>query len=113
MKNEKAYTKTKKTIAISKIVFQSFITTVPKHTLNELKKIQKSFFLNNLSPQIKHETLCNDYKAGGLKNIDFPNKIIAPLCSWIRRLYNNYFYKWKLIPLYLTEKIICTSFKFH
>ena len=32
-----------KTIAISKIVFQSFITTVPKH-----------------------KTLCNDYKAGGL-----------------------------------------------
>ena len=32
-----------KTTAISKIVFQSFITTVPKHTVNELKKIQKAF----------------------------------------------------------------------
>ena len=32
-----------KTIAISKIVFQSFITTVPKHIINELKKIQKAF----------------------------------------------------------------------
>ena len=28
-----------KTIAISKIVFQSFITTAPKHIVNEFKKI--------------------------------------------------------------------------
>ena len=49
-----------KIIGISKIVFQAFITTVSKHIINELKKI------------------CNDYKAGGLKNIDIPNKIIAP-----------------------------------
>ena len=33
-----------KTIAISKIVFQAFITTVPKHIFNELKKIQNAFF---------------------------------------------------------------------
>ena len=33
-----------KTIAISKIVFQAIITTVPKHIVNELKKIQ-DFFL--------------------------------------------------------------------
>ena len=33
-----------KTIAISKIVFQAFITTVTKHIVNELKKIQKAFF---------------------------------------------------------------------
>ena len=34
-----------KTIAISKIVFQVFITTVPKVIVNELRKIQKVFFL--------------------------------------------------------------------
>ena len=55
-----------KTIAISKIIFEAFITTVPKHTAIELKKIQKVFFWNNSSPKIKHETLCNDYKAEGL-----------------------------------------------
>ena len=32
-----------KKIAISKIVFQAFITSVPKHTVNALKKIQKTF----------------------------------------------------------------------
>ena len=102
-----------KTIVISKIVFQAFITTVPKHIVNELKKIQKTFFLNNSSPKIKHETLCNDYKAGGLKNVDITNKIIALQCSLIRRLYDNSFHEWTLIPLYLTEKSFGTSFKFH
>ena len=38
-----------KTIAISKIVFRAFITTVRKHIVNELKKIQKAFFWNNIS----------------------------------------------------------------
>ena len=33
-----------KKIAISKIVFQAFITTIPKHIFNELKKIQNGFF---------------------------------------------------------------------
>ena len=47
-----------KTKVISKIVFQTFITTVPKHITNELKKIQKAFFWNNSSAKIKQETLC-------------------------------------------------------
>ena len=80
-----------KTIAISKIVFQAFITTVPKHILNELKKIQNAFLGNDSSPKIKHENLCNNYKAGGLKNVDIPSKIIALQRSWIRRLYDILF----------------------
>ena len=82
-----------KTIAISKVVFQSFIATVPKHIINELEKIQKAFLWKNSTPKIKHETLCNDYKAGGLKNVDIPNKVIVLQCSLIRRLYNNYFHE--------------------
>ena len=58
-----------KTIVVSKIVFQAFIATVPKHFVNELKKTQKAFFSINSSPKIKHETLCNYYKAGVLKNV--------------------------------------------
>ena len=114
MEKEKAYTIVIfKTIAISKIVFQAFITTVPKYIVNELKKIENAFFCNNSSPRKKHETYCNDYKAGGLKNIDITNKIIALQRSWIRRFYDNSFHKWKLIPLYLVEKSFGTSYKFH
>ena len=42
-----------KTISISKIVFLSFITTVPKHILNELEKIQKAFLWKNSTPKVK------------------------------------------------------------
>ena len=57
-------------IAISKIVFQAIVTTVPKHIVNECKKIQRAFLWNNSSPKIK-QTLCSDYKAGGLKMLIF------------------------------------------
>ena len=67
----------------------------------------------NSTPKIKHKTLCNDYKAGGLKHVDISNKIIALQCSWIKRLYDNPFHEWKLIPLYLIEKSFKISFKFH
>ena len=102
--------------SILKIVFQSFITTVPKYVVNKFEKIQSNFLWNNSPPKIKHETLCNDYKAGGLKDVDIPNKIVALQCSWIRRLSDDYddsFHEWKLILLYLIEKPFGTSFKFH
>ena len=99
-----------KTLAISKIVFQSMITPVPRHIVNELERIQKAFLWKNSSPKIKHETLCNDYKGGGLKNIDILNKIISLQCSWIRRLYDNSFHEWKLIPLFLIKKFFNFNF---
>ena len=101
-----------KTKMISKIVFQSFTTAFPKYVVNELEKIQKAFLCNNSIPKIKHETLGNDYIAGGLKNVDISSKIIALQCSWIRRLYDDSCHEWKLIPLYLTEESFGNSFKF-
>ena len=78
-----------------------------------LKRYKRVFLWNKSSPKIKHETLCKDYKAGGLKNVDIPNKVIAVQCSWIRRLYDDSFHKLKLIPPYLIEKLFGTRFKFH
>ena len=65
-----------KTVAIWKIK-----KTVPKHIVSDLKKIQKAFLWKMSTPKKKNETLCNNYKAGGLKNLDIPNKIIAFKCS--------------------------------
>ena len=50
-----------KILAISKIVFQSSITTVPRHTLNELEKIQRAILWKTSSPKTKNETYWNDY----------------------------------------------------
>ena len=66
-----------KTIAISRIVFQSFITTVPEYVVNELEKIQKTLWWNNSNPKINHATLCNNDKVVRFKNVDIPNKIVT------------------------------------
>ena len=84
----------------------------PKRCCERTWKMQKAFLLDNSTPKIKHETICNDYKAGGLRNVNIPNKVLALQCSWIRRLYDNSFPEWKLISLHLIEKSFGTSFKF-
>ena len=102
-----------KTIAISKIVFPSFMTTVPKYIVNENEKNTKAILWKNSTPKTKHEILCNYCKAGGSKNVDILSKIIVLQWSWTRRLYDNSFHEWKFISLYLIEKSFATSFKFH
>ena len=102
-----------KTLAISKIVFQSMITPAPRHIVNELERIQKAILWKNSSPKIKHETVCNDYKGEGLKHFDILNEIISLQCLWIRKLYEHSSHKWKLIPLFLIKNSLGSSFKFH
>ena len=102
-----------KALAISKIVFQSLITSISRHIVNELEQIQKAFLWKNSSPKIKYETLCNDYKGGGLKNINTLSKIISLQYSLIRRFYDNLFHELKLILLFLIKKSFGSSFKFH
>ena len=40
-------------------------------------------------------------------------KIVSLQCSWIGRLYDNYFHEWKLIPLLLITMSFGSKFKFH
>ena len=100
-------------MALSKIIFQAFVTLVPNYVITELEKIQK-FLWETSTSKIKHDTLCNDeYKDGGLKNVDIWKKIISLLCSWIKRLYDDLFHDWKIILLHLNNKTFGKSFIFH
>ena len=101
-----------KTLALSKIIFQAFVTPIPICVVTELEKIQKSFLWENLTSKIKHDTLCNDYKYGRLKNVDIRKKIISLQCSWIKRLYDDSFHEWKIIPLHLINRTFSKSFIF-
>ena len=101
------------TLAISKIVFLSLLTKIPHQVVKELETIQKSFLWKDSTPKIRHETTCKDYKDGGLKNVDISYKIVSLQCSWIRRLYDNNFHEWKLIPLHLIVMSFGLKFKFH
>ena len=102
-----------KSLAISKIVYLALLTIVPKNDIFELKEIQNKFLWSNKKSKIKHLTLCNDYKNGGLKNVDIELTIISLKCSWIRRLYNEVDHDWKIIPLKYIHNTLGKNFTFH
>ena len=80
--------------------------------VKELETILKYFLWKNTTPKIKHETTCEDNDSG-LKNVDISCKIVSVQCSWIRRLCDNYFHEWKLMPLHLIAISFGLKFKFH
>ena len=95
-----------KSLTISKIVFLSLLTNFPNNIVEELIKIQKNFLWNFTAPKIKHSTTCMDYQNGGLKNVDVFFKIISLQRLWFRRLFDNSFHQWKVIPLFLINTIL-------
>ena len=93
-----------KTLAISKIVYISSISSMSDCILNELKSIHINFIWNNKRPKIKHSTLISDISDGGLRDVDIESKIKALQLSWLKRFYDDNFHPWKLIPKYLFSK---------
>ena len=75
-----------KTLAISKIVYLTFLTVIPNLLIEELQKIQKMFTWNSSSPKISHKTLCCDFENGGLKHVDISSKTISLRCFWLGKL---------------------------
>ena len=102
-----------KTLAISKIVYLALIITMPNAIIVKHEKIQKTFLWRNSHVKIKHQTLCNSFETGGLKNVDKNVKTTSLLCSWVQKLYNNNFHEWKIIPLHLIVKNFGNKFNFH
>ena len=102
-----------KSLAISKIVHPLFISKLHNNTIDLMYKIQRNFICQGKKAKIKHSTLCNGYENGGLKNADLRNKITSIQCSWVKRLCEDDFHDWKVIPLFLIGKHLDKNFKFH
>ena len=94
-----------KTLAISQIVYNAFLSSVPKYVIDTLKRIQNDFLWNGKKAKIKHLTLCNSYEMGGLQSVDIEIKIKALQLSWISRLYDSNDHQWKTIPKYYLESL--------
>ena len=97
-----------KSLAISKIVYLSLLTSVPRRT-----KTSKNFLWNFTAPKSKHSTTRMDYRNGGLTNVEVFFKIISLQCSWLRWLCDNFFHQWQVIPLFFIPKTFDEHFKFH
>ena len=102
-----------KILALSKIVHLCLISVVTTQIIEEIENIQKNVLWNRSTPKIKHSSLYNSFASGGVRNVDINTKIASLQCSWIKRLYDDNFQEWKLIPLHLINTTITPAFKFH
>ena len=93
-----------KALAIYKIVDLVFLTVIPNSLKEELQRIQKTFIWHSSRPKISHKTLCNNFENGGLKHLEISSKIISLQYSWLRKLCDENFREWKIIPSHLISK---------
>ena len=71
------------------------------------------FLSNSCSVKIKHETICNDFHNGGLKNVDKSRKISSLQCSWVKKLYNQNSCNLKLFPMHFINNAFWKNFIFN
>ena len=57
----------------------------PNDITTTIQQIQREFLCNFSNVKIKHETICNDFQNGSLKNVDIPSKISCLQCSWVKK----------------------------
>ena len=61
--------------------------------------------------RVKQTTLIGNYSDGGLMAVDIVSKLKALKMTWIRRLVDNNFHPWKIIPrkylTYASNEILC------
>ena len=59
-----------KILATSKVAHLDLVEDVPSSRIAQLDKIQRQFLWKKGNPKLKHNTFCNKYEKGGLKNMD-------------------------------------------
>ena len=87
--------------------------TIPPPIIDQLNKTQANFIWNGLNPKIKNSTINNNYENGELKNVNIAAKISSLQSSWIKRLYDEIFHVWKILPLHIIHKSLRKKFMFH
>ena len=75
--------------------------------------MQKNFIWLDKKAEIKHSTFCNGYEKGGIKDANLRNEVTSMQCFWVKRLFEDHFHDWKVIPLFLICKHLCKNFKFY
>ena len=69
-----------KTLALSKTVYMTLITSFSEQLIEEMQRIQKVFIWSNLTSKIKNETLSNSSEGSGLKNLYVNLKLASLQC---------------------------------
>ena len=97
-----------KSLALSKITHLALLKII----IDQLNKAQKNFIWDGLNPKIKNSTINNNYENGGFKNVNIAAKISSLQSSWIKRLFDENFHDWKILPLHIIHKSLGKKFCF-
>ena len=102
-----------KSLALSKMTYLALVKTMPPSIIDQLNKRQTNFIWSRLNPKIKNSTISNNYENDGLKNVNIAAKISSLQSSWIKRLFDENFHDWKILPLHIIHKPLGQKFVFH
>ena len=87
--------------------------TIPTSIIDQLNKTQKNFIWNRLNPKIENSTINNNYENVGFKDVNIAAKISSLQSSRIKKLFDENFHDWKIIPLHIIHKSLGKKFVFH
>ena len=73
-----------------------YIVVIPERILNKLESIKKNSIWKGKKPEVRHSTIIADYTDRGKKDVNISAKIKAVQLVWVRRLFEENFYPWKL-----------------
>ena len=94
-----------KALALSKAMFICTMKPYSKKFLDDLNEIQKDFIWRGRKTKINHTSPIGDYSEGGMKDIGIKAKLESLRIQWVKRLTNNNFHSWKIIPNVLLEDV--------
>ena len=89
-----------KALALSKITDMALVKIIPPSIIDQLNKTHTNFICNSVNPKIKNLAINNNYK-NGLQR------------SCIKRLFNETFHDWKILPTHIIHKPLVNKFVFH
>ena len=84
-----------KLLAVWKVRHTVPVTKLHSSTIEQLCKLPS---LTEKNTKIKHETFCNNFQNGSLKNIGISSKTTSMQCPLVKGLSEEDFYGWKVIP---------------
>ena len=102
-----------KSLALTKITHLALVKTILPSMIDQLNKTQENFIWNGLNPKIKTSTFNNNYENDRLKNVNIAAKISSLQSSWIKRLFDENFHDWKILPLHIIHKSLGKKFVHH
>ena len=105
-----------KSLALLKTVYVCTMISPSRQFLDQLNLLKRNFIWAGKSAKIRHSTLIVSCAEGGYKDVDIESKLKSLKIIWIKRLLDDNFHPWKIIPNKLfsftgTSSVFCQNFK--